>query len=155
MVAYLLGLAAVAVARVVEGFEQRSMGRPAPRTGWSPTTGPHPDGAAGGSRGGRSVIRGAGNRRDTGRCCWVRRAGTAHKPMAAADDVVAQHPFVVAHRGASVDRPEHTLGAYELALRDGADGVECDVRLTSDGHLVCVHDRRVDRTSSGAGWSAR
>lgn len=61
------------------------------------------------------------------------------------------HPFVVAHRGASADRPEHTLAAYELALREGADGVECDVRLTRDGHLVCVHDRRVDRTSTGSG----
>ncbi|ORA82637.1 glycerophosphodiester phosphodiesterase [Mycolicibacter kumamotonensis] len=71
--------------------------------------------------------------------------------MAAADDVVAEHPFVVAHRGASFDRPEHTLAAYDLALQEGADGVECDVRLTSDGHLVCVHDRRVDRTSNGVG----
>jgi glycerophosphoryl diester phosphodiesterase len=62
-----------------------------------------------------------------------------------------EHPFVVAHRGASADRPEHTLAAYELALQEGADGVECDVRLTRDGHLVCVHDRRVDRTSSGTG----
>jgi glycerophosphoryl diester phosphodiesterase len=34
---------------------------------------------------------------------------------------------------------------------EGADGVECDVRLTRDGHLVCVHDRRLDRTSTGAG----
>ena len=48
------------------------------------------------------------------------------------------HPFVVAHRGASAARPEHTLAAYELALQEGADGVECDVRLTKDGHLVCV-----------------
>src|ERR671910_1055734 len=61
------------------------------------------------------------------------------------------HPFVVAHRGASAERPEHTLAAYELALSEGADGVECDVRLTRDGHLVCVHDRRVDRTSDGTG----
>jgi glycerophosphoryl diester phosphodiesterase len=58
---------------------------------------------------------------------------------------------VVAHRGASADRPEHTLAAYELALQEGADGVECDVRLTRDGHLVCVHDRRIDRTSNGTG----
>jgi glycerophosphoryl diester phosphodiesterase len=63
----------------------------------------------------------------------------------------AGHPFVVAHRGASADRPEHTLAAYDLALQEGADGVECDVRLTRDGHLVCVHDRRVDRTSTGSG----
>ena len=61
----------------------------------------------------------------------------------------AGHPFVVAHRGASGDRPEHTLAAYELALQEGADGVECDVRLTRDGHLDCVHDRRIDRTATG------
>ncbi|MDY6871714.1 MAG: glycerophosphodiester phosphodiesterase [Actinomycetota bacterium] len=68
------------------------------------------------------------------------------------DDVaLGGHPFVVAHRGASADRPEHTLAAFELALKEGADGVECDVRLTRDGQLVCVHDRRVDRTSSGTG----
>ncbi|MFD4182964.1 glycerophosphodiester phosphodiesterase [Rhodococcus sp. NPDC058514] len=60
-------------------------------------------------------------------------------------------PRVVAHRGASAALPEHTLAAYELALEQGADGLECDVRLTRDGHLVCVHDRRVDRTSSGSG----
>ncbi|MFE3542122.1 glycerophosphodiester phosphodiesterase [Nocardia sp. NPDC059177] len=60
-------------------------------------------------------------------------------------------PFVVAHRGASAARPEHTLDAYELALQEGADGVECDVRLTRDGHLVCVHDRTVDRTSDATG----
>ena len=67
------------------------------------------------------------------------------------DGALGGHPFVVAHRGASADRPEHTLAAYELALKEGADGVECDVRLTRDGQLVCVHDRRVDRTSSGTG----
>ncbi|MFC7469294.1 glycerophosphodiester phosphodiesterase family protein [Actinomadura keratinilytica] len=58
---------------------------------------------------------------------------------------------VIAHRGASADVPEHTLAAYRKAIEDGADGLECDVRLTSDGHLVCVHDRRVNRTSNGRG----
>jgi glycerophosphoryl diester phosphodiesterase len=58
---------------------------------------------------------------------------------------------VVAHRGASADLPEHTLAAYELAIAQGADGLECDVRLTRDGELVCVHDRTVDRTSDGQG----
>ncbi|ORV07025.1 glycerophosphodiester phosphodiesterase [Mycobacterium celatum] len=71
--------------------------------------------------------------------------------MTRADEVLARHPHVVAHRGASAARPEHTLAAYDLALKEGADGVECDVRLTRDGHLVCVHDRRLDRTSTGAG----
>ncbi|MDT5228654.1 MAG: glycerophosphoryl diester phosphodiesterase [Mycobacterium sp.] len=71
--------------------------------------------------------------------------------MTHAGEAVSRHPFVVAHRGASASRPEHTLAAYDLALREGADGVECDVRLTRDGHLVCVHDRKLDRTSTGAG----
>ncbi|MEU8211885.1 glycerophosphodiester phosphodiesterase family protein [Micromonospora sp. NPDC049044] len=60
-------------------------------------------------------------------------------------------PLVFAHRGASYDLPEHTLAAYLRALDEGADGLECDVRLTRDGHLVCVHDRRLDRTSNGRG----
>ena len=58
---------------------------------------------------------------------------------------------VVAHRGSSDDAPEHTLHAYKRALAEGADALECDVRLTKDGHLVCVHDRRIDRTSNGRG----
>ncbi|MFI6106847.1 glycerophosphodiester phosphodiesterase [Streptomyces sp. NPDC051310] len=63
-----------------------------------------------------------------------------------------QHTIqVVAHRGASEDAPEHTLAAYMKAIEDGADALECDVRLTADGHLVCVHDRRVNRTSNGRG----
>ena len=64
---------------------------------------------------------------------------------------VAVRMKVYAHRGASEDAPEHTLTAYKQAILDGADGLECDVRLTADGELVCVHDRRVDRTSNGRG----
>lgn len=58
---------------------------------------------------------------------------------------------VVAHRGASHAHPEHTLAAYRQAIADGADALECDVRLTADHKLVCVHDRRVERTSDGRG----
>lgn len=58
---------------------------------------------------------------------------------------------VIAHRGASEDAPEHSLAAYRKAIEDGADALECDVRMTADGHLVCVHDRRVNRTSNGRG----
>jgi glycerophosphoryl diester phosphodiesterase len=64
---------------------------------------------------------------------------------------VEGRPQVVAHRGSSHDNPEHTLGAYVAALDAGAEALECDVRLTADGHLVCVHDRRVDRTTNGRG----
>ncbi|MEV6598932.1 glycerophosphodiester phosphodiesterase family protein [Actinoplanes sp. NPDC051346] len=60
-------------------------------------------------------------------------------------------PLVFAHRGGADALPEHTLAAYLRALDEGADGVECDVRLTRDGHLVCVHDRKLDRTSNGTG----
>jgi glycerophosphoryl diester phosphodiesterase len=60
-------------------------------------------------------------------------------------------PWVVAHRGASATIAEHTLSAYLSAIDSGADALECDVRLTRDGHLVCVHDRTVDRTSDGRG----
>ena len=63
----------------------------------------------------------------------------------------ARDPRVIAHRGASSEAPEHSFAAYRTALEQGADGIECDVRLTADGHLVCVHDRRVDRTSNGRG----
>jgi glycerophosphoryl diester phosphodiesterase len=64
---------------------------------------------------------------------------------------VEGRPQVVGHRGSSHDKPEHTLTAYVEALDSGAEGLECDVRLTADGHLVCVHDRRVDRVTDGRG----
>jgi glycerophosphoryl diester phosphodiesterase len=68
-----------------------------------------------------------------------------------ADVLRPSGPEVVAHRGSSAERPEHTLSAYLRAIAEGADALECDVRLTADNHLVCVHDRRVNRTSNGRG----
>ncbi|MFI1992380.1 glycerophosphodiester phosphodiesterase [Actinoplanes sp. NPDC020271] len=64
-------------------------------------------------------------------------------------------PLVFAHRGGADALPEHTLGAYLRALEEGVDGLECDVRLTRDGHLVCVHDRNLSRTSNGRGLVSR
>ena len=72
-------------------------------------------------------------------------------PLVLPPEPTLRHPLVIAHRGASDEEPEHTLRAYRKAFQHGADGVECDVRLTADQHLVCVHDRRVERTSNGAG----
>ena len=60
-------------------------------------------------------------------------------------------PQVVAHRGSSYEAAEHTLAAYVRALDEGAGALECDVRLTADGHLVCVHDRTLRRTAATAG----
>jgi len=68
---------------------------------------------------------------------------------------VSPGPLVFAHRGASADLPEHTLDAYLRAVDEGVDGVECDVRMTRDGHVVCIHDRRLDRTSNGRGLVSR
>ena len=60
-------------------------------------------------------------------------------------------PQIIAHRGSSQDLPEHTLKAYLRAIDEGADALECDVRLTADSHLVCAHDRNIKRTSNGKG----
>ena len=49
-------------------------------------------------------------------------------------------PLLLGHRGASKDAPENTVTAFELALSQGCDGVEFDVRRTSDGQLVICHD---------------
>lgn len=59
--------------------------------------------------------------------------------------------MVFAHRGASGAFAEHTRAAYLQALADGADGVECDLHLTRDQHLVLLHDATLDRTSDGTG----
>jgi glycerophosphoryl diester phosphodiesterase len=57
----------------------------------------------------------------------------------------------VAHRGASADAPENTVAAARLAIEQGADVVEADVRLTADGVAVLMHDADVDRTTDGTG----
>lgn len=58
---------------------------------------------------------------------------------------------VIAHRGASGDAPENTFAAFELALAQGADGIEFDVHLTRDDVPVAIHDARLERTTSGRG----
>ncbi|MFF1882592.1 glycerophosphodiester phosphodiesterase [Pseudarthrobacter sp. NPDC058196] len=67
------------------------------------------------------------------------------------DESVPQRPLVYAHRGSSGTYAEHTRAAYLQALADGADGVECDVHLTRDQHVVLLHDANLDRTSDGTG----
>ena len=60
-------------------------------------------------------------------------------------------PVIFAHRGASAHAPENTLAAFELALQQGADAIELDVKLTVDGHVVVIHDATVDRTTGAHG----
>jgi len=67
---------------------------------------------------------------------------------------VQRWPLNIGHRGAAADAPENTLAAFELALRQGADGVEFDVHLSADGVPVVIHDARLDRTTSGSGHVA-
>lgn len=61
------------------------------------------------------------------------------------------HPFVIGHRGASADAPENTIAAFELALAQGADGIELDIHLSSDEQPVVIHDFTLERTTDGAG----
>ena len=63
---------------------------------------------------------------------------------------VVDAPLIL-HRGASADAPENTLAAIRLAARKGARWIETDVRLTSDFGLVMIHDRTLDRTTTGSG----
>jgi glycerophosphoryl diester phosphodiesterase len=66
--------------------------------------------------------------------------------LTAADRIV-----VIAHRGEHRAHPENTLPAFQAAIDAGADYFELDVRTTSDGRLVLMHDAKVDRTTDGAG----
>lgn len=60
-------------------------------------------------------------------------------------------PIIIAHRGASKQAPENTMAAFKRALELGAGGIELDVHLSADSHLVVTHDEQVDRTSNGKG----
>ena len=62
-----------------------------------------------------------------------------------------RRPLVIAHRGSSGAYAENTRAAFLHALAEGADGVEVDVHLTRDRHLVCLHDPTLERTSDGSG----
>ncbi|WP_422124991.1 glycerophosphodiester phosphodiesterase [Sphingomonas koreensis] len=72
-------------------------------------------------------------------------------PAAAKDAIMpAQKPIVIAHRGASGERPEHTLAAYELAIEQGADFIEPDLVMTRDGQLVARHENNITDTTDVA-----
>jgi glycerophosphoryl diester phosphodiesterase len=59
-----------------------------------------------------------------------------------------------AHRGASAERPENTMPAFERAIEIGVDSLEMDVHVTRDGHLIVAHDDTAARTT-GAGYAWR
>ena len=70
----------------------------------------------------------------------------AHHPVLSLDT-----PLVFAHRGGSALRPENTIAAFDHGLALGADGLEFDVRLSSDGVPMVHHDETLDRTTDGRG----
>lgn len=59
--------------------------------------------------------------------------------------------WAIAHRGASDEQPENTLGAFARALDLGADALELDLHLTADAEVVVIHDDTVERTTGAAG----
>ena len=62
--------------------------------------------------------------------------------------------IIIGHRGARGLEPENTILSYQTAIHLGADMIELDVHKTKDGHLVCIHDDKVDRTTDGTGLIA-
>jgi glycerophosphoryl diester phosphodiesterase len=60
-------------------------------------------------------------------------------------------PAIIAHRGASLYAPENTLPAFQLAILQGADAIELDVKLSADGQVVVIHDQTIDRTTGEHG----
>ena len=71
-------------------------------------------------------------------------------PSHAMTDSVKPPPLIIAHRGASSERPEHTLAAYKLAIEQGADYIEPDLVPTKDGHLVARHENEISGTTDVA-----
>jgi glycerophosphoryl diester phosphodiesterase len=63
----------------------------------------------------------------------------------------AERPLVFAHRGGAKLGPENTLPAFARGLAAGADGIECDVRMSADGVPVVIHDATLDRTTDRTG----
>ncbi len=58
---------------------------------------------------------------------------------------------ILSHRGASAYAPENTIVAFKKAIEMNTDGIELDVHLSKDGHIIVMHDERVDRTTNGKG----
>jgi len=62
----------------------------------------------------------------------------------------SERPLVIAHRGSAGVLPEHTIQAYQRAISDGADAIECDVTLSRDLVPVCLHEELLQVTTDVA-----
>ncbi|WP_366517870.1 glycerophosphodiester phosphodiesterase family protein [uncultured Brevundimonas sp.] len=67
---------------------------------------------------------------------------------------MTRHPLIIAHRGASGERPEHTRAAYDLAIQQGADVIEPDLVMTADGVLIVRHENEIGGTTDVAAHPA-
>ncbi|MGE0044231.1 MAG: glycerophosphodiester phosphodiesterase [Hyphomonadaceae bacterium] len=74
-------------------------------------------------------------------------ASCASAPSAVPISFRSGRPIVIAHRGASGLRPEHTMSAYRLAIAQGADFIEPDLVMTRDGRLICRHENEISGTT--------
>ncbi|GAB7386718.1 glycerophosphodiester phosphodiesterase [Bacillaceae bacterium] len=63
--------------------------------------------------------------------------------------------IIYGHRGAPLHKPENTLSSFREAIRLGANGIELDIHMTKDGHLVVIHDPTLERTTNGKGYVHR
>lgn len=60
-------------------------------------------------------------------------------------------PKIIGHRGIPHIAPENTIVSFKKALESGADGLETDVQMTKDGHIILCHDETLNRTTNGKG----
>ncbi|HUR24979.1 MAG TPA: glycerophosphodiester phosphodiesterase [Candidatus Thermoplasmatota archaeon] len=82
---------------------------------------------------------------------WLSCDHAGFEPSAAHGSWMERHPLNIAHQGGENEVPSATMYAFKTALRKGADMLELDVHVTSDGELVVLHDTTVDRTTDGSG----
>lgn len=82
--------------------------------------------------------------------CGIASAQATPAPAATATPATGPI-FVIAHRGEHLHHPENTMAAFQAAIDAGADYFELDVRTTSDGKFVIMHDSTLDRTTNGTG----
>ena len=87
------------------------------------------------------------------RWLWLALLLSACTSMAEPVASLADRPIIIAHRGASGERPEHTLASYTLAIEQGADYIEPDLVLTKDGVLVARHENEISETTDVAARS--
>lgn len=82
-----------------------------------------------------------------GALCWSLAGCVQIESLAMTQTLSGAPPIIIAHRGASGERPEHTIASYALAIEQGADFIEPDLVLTKDGVLVARHENEISETT--------